>query len=117
MDILDQTDYLWVSSRNRLIVESADVSYEAVGASATDQALGATGAAGDLLKRLIVQITTSGVNGLCSIKDGSGSSIPIVPASSPVGVYVVELGIESTGGAWNVTTGSAATALAVGRFT
>lgn len=91
--------------------------YEVVGASASAQAMGPTGHAGDVLERLIVTVSTSGANGTCSITDGSGSAIPIVPASAPVGVHTVILGARSTSGAWKVTTGSAATAVAVGRFT
>jgi hypothetical protein len=94
-----------------------DFDYEAVGTSATDQVLGTTGAVGDFLHAVVVQITTSGATGVVSLKDGSGSSIPLVPASTPVGVYQIELNIRSTGGAWKLTTGAAATALASGIFT
>lgn len=97
--------------------EQFNTSYETVAASQTDQVIGPTGAAGDLLERVICVVTTSGANGIVSIKDGSGSAISIVPASAPLGVHVVELGIRSSSGAWKVTTGSAATAIAVGDFT
>jgi hypothetical protein len=93
-----------------------NTTYETVAASQTDQVLGGTGSAGNILERLIVTITTSGVNGVVSIKDGSGSAIPVVPASAPLGVQVIEIGAKSTGGAWKVTTGSAATVIAVGDF-
>lgn len=92
------------------------IKYETVAVSQTDQVMGATGAAGDILLRVIVIVSTSGANGTCSIKDGSGSAISIVPASAPIGTYVVEIGAKSTGGAWKVTTGSAATAIGVGVF-
>lgn len=94
--------------------------YEAVGASATDQILGATGAKGDRLVRLIVTVSTSGANGTCSIKDGNGSAIPLVAASTPIGVYSIELNmvaLAATTPGWKVTTGSAATALGIGDFT
>lgn len=90
--------------------------YETVAASQTDQALGATGGAGDHLARVIVSVNTS-ATGTASIKDGSGSSIPLTAANTPIGVYVVELGIDSVSGAWSVTTGAGATALAIGNFT
>lgn len=90
--------------------------YETVAASQTDQAMGATGKSGDLFQRLIVVVSTSGANGTCSIKDGAGSAISIIPASAAIGTYVVELGVKSTSGAWKVTTGSAATAIGIGRF-
>lgn len=93
--------------------------YEAVAASQTDQILGPTGAKGDVLQYLIVQVGTAGVNGVCSIKDGNGSAIPIVPSTTPIGVYTIPIGarcVNATTPGWKVTTGSAATALAVGRF-
>lgn len=92
------------------------IKYETIAASQTDQVMGATGITGDIFERLIVTVSTSGANGTCSIKDGSGSAIPLVPASTPIGVYVIELGMRATGAGWKVTTGSAATAIGIGRF-
>lgn len=115
--VFDATDAAWHSPRGPLEVTEGDDEYETVAASQTDQALGATGAAGDYLKRIIVVVSTSGANGTCSIKDGAGSAIPLVPASTPLGVHVIELGMTSAAGAWSVTTGSAATAIAIGDFT
>lgn len=89
--------------------------YEAVAASQTDQVMGATGAAGDVLERLIVSVATS-ATGTCSIKDGGGSAITITAANTPIGVYSILVGARSTAGAWKVTTGAGATVLAVGRF-
>jgi hypothetical protein len=90
--------------------------YETVAASQTDQALGAVGAAGDILHKLIISVATA-ATGTVSIKDGSGSDITITAANTPIGVYTVEIGARSTGGAWKVTTGAGATVLAVGAFT
>jgi hypothetical protein len=90
--------------------------YEAVAASQTDQALGATGAAGDRILRIIVTVATA-ATGTCSIKDGGGSAIPITVANTPIGVYSIELNAKSLAGAWKVTTGAGATALAIGDFT
>lgn len=94
--------------------------YETVAASQTDQALGATGAAGDFLQGvLIVPATTS--PGAVSIKDGSGNSITIFTGgASSVGSLVsffVPLGIYSVSGAWKVTTGANVSAIGVGKFT
>lgn len=89
--------------------------YETVAASQTDQVLGASGAARDWLQRLIVTIGTAATSAV-SIKDGAGSDIPIVPANTPIGVYSIEIGAPSTAGAWKVTTGAGATAVAVGSF-
>lgn len=91
--------------------------YETVAASQTDQVLGSAGATGDLLETIIVTVSTSGATGIASLKDGAGSSIPLVAASTPIGVYSIAIGAKSSGGAWKVTTGAAATAIAVGRFT
>ena len=93
-------------------------SYETVAASQTDQALGATGKAGDYLDRLIIKVNTA-ATGTVDIKDGAGSAIPIMPASpgGGIGVYVVELKAHSRAGAWSVTTGAGATVLAIGNFT
>lgn len=90
--------------------------YETVAAGQTDQVCGPTGAAGDELVRVIVTVSTSGAGGTCSIKDGSGSAIPLVAASAPLGVYSVDIGARSTSGAWKITTGAAATAIAIGSF-
>lgn len=92
-----------------------ETDYETVAANQSDQVLGPVGAAGDILRRVIVSVATS-ASGTCSIKDGSGSSIVLTAANTPIGVYTVELNIRSVGGAWKVTTGAGATAIAVGAF-
>lgn len=107
-------------SSNVTVVGSAFSEYETVAASATDQALGATGATGDYLSGvLIVPATTS--PGAVSIKDGSGSAITIFTGGatsvSNLVPFFVPLGIKSTGGAWKVTTGAAVSAIGVGNFT
>jgi len=89
--------------------------YETVAASQTDQILGNVGRAGNLLERLVVSVATAATSTV-SIKDGSGSAIVITAANTPIGVYSVEIGAMSTGGAWKVTTGAGATVLAVGNF-
>jgi hypothetical protein len=91
--------------------------YETVAVSQTDQVIGGTGALGDLLERVIVTVSASGATGICSIKDGGGSAISLVAANTAIGVYTIEIGARSSAGAWKVTTGAAATAIAVGRFT
>lgn len=102
------------------ITDISNGEYETVAASATDQALGATGATGDYLAGLlIVPATTS--PGAVSIKDGSGSAITVFTggASSVSNLvpFFVPLGIKSTGGAWKVTTGINVSAIGCGNFT
>jgi len=96
--------------------ERTEEQYETVAASQTDQALGATGAAGDVLKRLICVVDTNDATSAMSIKDGAGSAISIIPGSAPIGVHVVDLNIQSLSGAWKVTTGAGVTCIAIGRF-
>lgn len=94
--------------------------YETVAASATDQALGATGATGDYLAGiLVVPATTS--PGAVSIKDGSGSAITIFTGGSSsvsnLVPFFIPLGMISMGGAWKVTTGTNVSCIGIGNFT
>lgn len=94
--------------------------YETVAASQTTQALGATGASGDRLEGLlIIPATTS--PGAVAIKDGSNTAITVFTggASSVSNLvpFPVGLGLISTSGAWQVTTGSNVSVIAVGNFT
>lgn len=95
-----------------------NMDYEPVAASQTDQVLGPVGAAGDILESVTIVVATA-ATAQCSIKDGSGSAIVIFPNSpgGGVGTYTVTLGIRSAAGAWKLTTGAGASAIAVGRFT
>lgn len=104
-----------------MLVESANIGtqgkYETVAASQTDQVLGGAGSKGDYLERLVITVGTA-LTAAVSIKDGAGSSIPIMPNSpgGGIGVYTVDVGAYSTSGAWSVTTGAGSTVLAVGKF-
>lgn len=90
--------------------------YETVAASQTAQVLGASGAAGDYLHRLIVTVNTA-LTSTVTLTDGV-TSIPIVPASvgSGVGVIDIELNMASLTSGWKVTTGAGVTVVAVGQF-
>lgn len=88
--------------------------YETVAASQTAQVLGGTGATGDYLHRLIVTVSTS-LTGTVTILDNA-TSIAIVPASTPIGVYSIEMNMRSSSGPWKVTTGAGASVVAVGIF-
>lgn len=109
-----------VTADQPLPVEVEGRTYETVAASQTDQALGATGAAGDDLDGLlIVPATTS--PGAVSIKDGAGSAITVFTggASSVSNLvpFFVPIGARSIAGAWSVTTGANVSVFAVGNFT
>lgn len=96
------------------LVALGGTEYETIAAS-TAQVMGTAGAVGDLLARVIVVVTTA-LTSTATIKDGAGAEVTIVPANTPVGTYVVDLGMRSVVGAWTITTGAGATAIAVGQF-
>ena len=88
--------------------------YETVAASQTGQVLGTAGAPGDYLHRVIATVSTSGANGVVTLLDGA-TSIPLLPASTAIGVYSIDIEAAAVT-VWKITTGSAATAVAVGIF-
>lgn len=90
--------------------------YEDVAASQTDQAMGATGAAGDLLHALKCFTSAASV-GTVTIKDGSGSAFTIFLAQSAAAILdSPPLDWVSVNGAWSVTTGTNTTCRVSGRF-
>lgn len=101
-----------------MFVRDSEGDYETVAASQSDQALGAAGAAGDWLQRLIIVVATA-ATAQVQIKDGSGSAITVFPNSpgGGVGTYTIEVGMKSVSGAWKVTTGAGSSVIAVGDFT
>lgn len=94
--------------------------YETVAASQTAQALGATGAIGDILTGLIIVPATLSP-GAVSIKDGADSAITVFTGgtSSVLSLhpFSIPLGLTSRTGAWQITTGAAVSIVAVGSFT
>lgn len=97
------------------LVALGGTEYEAVAAGQTNQVLGTAGSVGDLLSQLVVTVTTS-ATGTVDIQDGNGTAVNVVPANTPIGVYVIHLGIRSKVGAWSITTGAGAQAIASGQF-
>lgn len=92
--------------------------YETVAAGQTTQALGATGAAGDFLAGLLIVPATTGA-GTVAIKDGSNTAINVFVTGTlaDLAPFWIPLGIYSVQGAWQVTTGTNVSVIAVGRFT
>jgi hypothetical protein len=93
--------------------------YESVAFDANHQTLGPVGAAGDVLERLVINVTTTGTSRV-AITDGA-STLPsgdlvIVPVNTPVGSYSIYIGSRSVLGGWRVTTGAGVSVLAVGSF-
>ena len=97
------------------VAASYGFKYEHVAASATAQVLGATGAAGDYLHRLIITVSTAATSTV-SLLDNNASHV-LLAANSAIGVYSVEVNSKSVNGAWKVTTGAGAEVLAIGNFT
>lgn len=111
------TDDQTASNLNNALVGD----YETVAASATDQVLGATGAAGDYLSGLLIVPATTAA-GAVSIKDDSGSAITIFAGGGTTALttlipFFVPLGMKSTAGAWKVTTGANVSVIGIGNFT
>lgn len=93
------------------------VKYETVAAGSTAQALGAAGAAGDILERIIIIPATTGA-GNVSIKDGAGSDISIFVAGTLADLtpISIEFNMPSRAGKWAVTTGANVSVIAIGQF-
>lgn len=89
--------------------------YEDVAASQTDQVMGTTGAAGDLL-HAVHCVWTAAPAAVASIKDGTGSAINIFEVKGAAGSQTVVLDIVSADGGWKVTTSTNMTCIGVGRF-
>ncbi|MER9459680.1 hypothetical protein NKI80_07220 [Mesorhizobium sp. M0387] len=95
--------------------------WETAAASATNQALGATGKVGDYLEGvLIVPATTS--PGPVTIKDGTGGAAITIFAGGATSLadlkpFYVPLGMKSlAAGGWLVTTGTNVSAIGIGTF-
>ena len=88
--------------------------YETVAASQTAQVLGQSGDVGDTIVLLIITVNTA-LTSTVTIIDGS-TSIALMPATTVVGIYSIDLGVQSVSGPWKVTTGAGATVVAVGNF-
>jgi hypothetical protein len=97
------------------VIQPFGTFYETVAASQTAQVLGVTGGTGDTLMRLIVTVSIS-LTGTVALLDGA-TSYPLIAASTPIGVYVIEINAVSVNGPWKITTGAGATVMGIGNFT
>jgi len=91
--------------------------FETVAASQTAQALGATGAIGDYIERIVLQPahvaagTTTLLNGTTVVFTFTTGTLPTLAPMT------VELGMVATEAGWKVTTGTSIAVLAIGNFT
>lgn len=92
--------------------------YETVAVSQANQALGATGAAGDYLEALICVVATAATSQV-QLKDGSNTAFTVLPnaVGAGIGTYYLPFGLISTSGAWQVTTAAGVTVIGTGDFT
>lgn len=89
--------------------------YEAVAASQTDQVLGGTGAAGDYVHRLVINVITVASAGV-TLTDGAAAIVLSTATSAVLGPISLELNMAAVTGPWMITTGAGATVVAVGIF-
>ena len=90
--------------------------YETVAASQTSQVLGGTGAAGDFLHRIVVNVTATATSAF-SLIDGSTTILSVANSVLANGVYNLEFNAASSSGAWKVTTGAGVQVIGIGTFT
>jgi hypothetical protein len=96
---------------------SANLEYETVAASQTDQVLGATGATGDFLSHIVIQPATTGA-GTVTVKDGTTVIFTFTTGTlADLRPITVPFSLASVNGAWKVTTGASVAVIGVGDFT
>lgn len=93
---------------NNVVRVEGQFEYETVAAGQTTQALGTTGAVGDLLHSIIITAST----GTITVLDGV-VTVAVIPAAA-TGVWLFDA--VSVSGAWNITTAAATSCTVVGRF-
>lgn len=108
------------SNQSAVGVKLTQSEYETVAASQTAQTLGASGEAGDYLASLLVIPATTSP-GAISIKDGGNTAITVFAGGassvSTLHPFSIPLGVTSTAGGWQVTTGTNVSAIGIGDFT
>lgn len=90
--------------------------YETVAASQTAQVLGGTGAVGDNLHRIVVNVTATATSAF-SILDNATTILSVANSVLANGVYTYQFDVASQSGAWKVTTGAGVQIIGIGKFT
>ena len=93
--------------------------YETVAASQTAQALGATGATGDLITGILVVPATTSPGNVLLLDNATSITVFTGGASSVSNLvpFLIPLGIKSVSGAWKITTGASVSCIGMGNFT
>jgi hypothetical protein len=109
-----------LASDDPLVVgATGSTEYETVAASQTAQALGATGAAGDLVSGLLVIPATTSPGAVALLDDATSITVFAGGALSvgDLKPFFIPLGLKSVSGAWKVTTGANVSVIGMGNFT
>jgi len=97
------------------VAKSVAGNYETIAAGVTDQVLGASGAAGDMLSHVVIVpastspggvVVTDGATAISIFAGGAESLSNLVP-------FVVALNMSAVAGPWKVSTGANVSAIAV----
>ena len=109
---------LKTNNYNELYV-SMEGAYETVAASATAQALGATGATGDIIHSILVIPATTSPGNVLLLDNATSITVFAGGASSVADLkpFSIPLRAKSVSGAWKITTGANVSCVAVGNFT
>lgn len=94
------------------------IKYETVAASQTAQALGATGAAGDILEQIVIVPSTVNPGKVDIIDNATAINVFVGGAGAITDLkpITVPFGFKSVSGAWKITTGANVTVVASGIF-
>lgn len=106
----------------RVAIDSAQLDgseYETVAASQTAQVLGATGATGDYISKVVIIPATTSPGNVLLLDNATSITIFTGGADSVSNLvpFTVDLGMFSVSGAWKITTGSNVSAIGIGNFT
>jgi len=107
------------SNQSAVAVKNGQAEYEAVAASATAQALGATGGTGDYIAGVLVVPATTSPGAVTLLDNATSITIFTGGASSVSNLvpFYIPLGANSVSGAWKLTTGTNVSCIAFGDFT
>jgi len=97
----------------------AGYAYETVAASQTAQALGATGATGDLIMGILVVPATTSPGNVLLLDNATSITVFTGGTSSVTNLipFLIPLNMISVSGAWKLTTGANVSAIGIGVFT
>ncbi len=108
-----------ILTRNTALTNFGAGEYETVAASATAQALGATGATGDYISGILVIPATTSPGNVLLLDNATSITVFVGGASSVSNLvpFFIPLGMISVSGAWKITTGSNVSCIGIGNFT